>query len=160
MLEFAQNGDLRNLIAKVNEMGNRLPTRVLWSFWLCLIKQCIGMAYYPRKFNPGRRQANGADLDEVIPPDAQKWRAKNLVHFDFDPLNGKGPSSFHFFFSPSSLLLCVGVVLLTKYNVSPTTVFISGLEPGNNEHRLIPKLKVRYINRLGNAKQRELEDTD
>lgn len=94
VLEFAQNGDLRNLIAKVNEMGNRLPTRVLWSFWLCLIKQCIGMAYYPRKFNPGRRQANGADLDEVIPPDAQKWRAKNLVHFDFDPLNGKGPSSF------------------------------------------------------------------
>lgn len=91
VLEYVANGDLRDLIAKVNAMNAKFPDRVLWSFFLCLVKQCIGLAYYPRKFHPDRHNAgDGRDLDETIPPDAQKWRWKNMIHFDYDPLNSEG----------------------------------------------------------------------
>ncbi|RYO88907.1 hypothetical protein DL762_003487 [Monosporascus cannonballus] len=65
MLEYLENGDLRNLIAKVRNVGAEFPNRVLWSFWLCLTKH----------------------LDEFIPPAEQKWRRKRMVHFDYDPCN-------------------------------------------------------------------------
>ncbi|RYP91544.1 hypothetical protein DL770_002324 [Monosporascus sp. CRB-9-2] len=88
VLEYLENGDLRNLIAKVRNMGAEFPNRVLWSFWLCLVKQCVAMAYYPRKFHPDRhRVPEGGSLDEFIPPAEQKWRRKRMVHFDYDPCN-------------------------------------------------------------------------
>ncbi|KAK7750341.1 hypothetical protein SLS62_007749 [Diatrype stigma] len=86
VMDYVPNGDLRTLIAKVNEEDTKFPDRVLWSFFMCLVKQCIGLAYYPRKFHPDRR-LDDRDLDERIPPDQQKWRWKNMIHFDYDPLN-------------------------------------------------------------------------
>lgn len=35
VLEFARNGDLKDLIAKLHEAGGRIPRRVLWSWWIC-----------------------------------------------------------------------------------------------------------------------------
>ncbi|RYP17403.1 hypothetical protein DL765_004533 [Monosporascus sp. GIB2] len=73
VLEYLENGDLRNLVAKVRNMGAEFPNRVLWSFWLCLVKQCIAMTYYPRKFHPDRhRVPDSGSLDEFIPPAGQK----------------------------------------------------------------------------------------
>ncbi len=93
VLEYLQNGDLKNMITKIFNDRGLIPDRVLWSFWLCLVKQCIGLAYYPRKFHPNRRQNTG-NLDEFIPPPEQRWREKRMVHFDFDPLNGTKPPTF------------------------------------------------------------------
>lgn len=125
VLEFVEGGDLYNLIAKLREGGARIPQRVMWSWWLCrrytlsgnegeeniettaysiradpayswiVIKACIAMAFYPRKFHPLRMNSNpteanlaGTDLDEIIPDAKYHWRKKNMVHFDLDPTNG------------------------------------------------------------------------
>lgn len=45
LLEFMENGDLGGLLAKIAGQKDqvRIPNRVLWSFWLCLVKACVAM---------------------------------------------------------------------------------------------------------------------
>ncbi|KAI1761320.1 hypothetical protein GGR53DRAFT_469470 [Hypoxylon sp. FL1150] len=114
ILEYMSNGDLSTLIGKLakdrrnRDWGGRIPNRVLWSFWLCLIRACIAMEYPPRKFHPDRKKPEpsqdqtaeesrdlqrridtynllGDDLIENIPANVN--RRQNLVHFDIDPSN-------------------------------------------------------------------------
>ncbi|RYO82483.1 hypothetical protein DL766_006330 [Monosporascus sp. MC13-8B] len=88
VLEFAEHGDLNNFMGKMNMQGGGMPLRIHWNWWLCLVKQCVAMTYYPRKFHPNRFNANGQDLDEIVPDASISWRKKNMVHFDFDVFNG------------------------------------------------------------------------
>ncbi|RYP55712.1 hypothetical protein DL771_012453 [Monosporascus sp. 5C6A] len=108
VLEFAEHGDLNNFMGKMNTQGGGMPLRIHWNWWLCLVKQCVAMAYYPRKFHPDRFNANGQDLDEIVPDASISWRKKNMVHFDFDVFN----------------------------------VFMGGLTPGDDQHSIIPVLKL------------------
>ncbi|TRX95559.1 hypothetical protein FHL15_003517 [Xylaria flabelliformis] len=61
-LSRAENGNLADLLTKLNEHERedgftyRIPNRVLWGFWLCLIRACIAMEYPPRKFHPLRKK--------------------------------------------------------------------------------------------------------
>ncbi|KAI0600485.1 hypothetical protein F4775DRAFT_67015 [Biscogniauxia sp. FL1348] len=134
LLEFAENGDLANFIYKINETRQRVPNRVLWSFWLCLVSACVAMEYPPRKFHPKRRDPDpvdsegfptmdfadlnsetrgkriGPDLYEDVPDPSRRWAGRRQVHFDIDPKN----------------------------------ILIYGLDPNtkDNEHKLIPRLKL------------------
>ncbi|KAI3330045.1 hypothetical protein F4824DRAFT_516098 [Ustulina deusta] len=57
IMEYLQNGSLAGLIVKLNELkADKIPNRVLWGFWLCLIRACIAMEYPPRKFHPLRNK--------------------------------------------------------------------------------------------------------
>jgi hypothetical protein len=47
------------------------------------------MAFPPRKFHKDRKLKKTGDLDEIIPPVANQWRMKRMVHFDMDPKNSK-----------------------------------------------------------------------
>ncbi|KAI0006764.1 hypothetical protein F4779DRAFT_547416 [Xylariaceae sp. FL0662B] len=85
--ELFENGTLKDLIVRVSERGLRWPNRVLWSFWLCLVKQCIALAFPVRKFHPNRKNSAEDDLDEFIPENKYHWRTKRMVHFDMDPTN-------------------------------------------------------------------------
>ncbi|KAI1413496.1 kinase-like protein [Hypoxylon sp. FL1857] len=95
-LEYVPGGNLANFINRLNnkqpERSTRIPNRVLWQLWLCLVRACVGMKYPPRKFHPNRPKASNSgnaqqDLLEVVPPLSKRWRAKNIVHFDIDPSN-------------------------------------------------------------------------
>ncbi|KAI5864307.1 kinase-like protein [Durotheca rogersii] len=137
LLEFMENGDVAHLIYKINDLGEKVPNRVLWSFWSCLVKACVAMEYPPRKFHPRRRkkpeqsgsmegemahagtilgQPNwkvlGNDLFEDLPPLTRRWagKRKSLVHFDIDPRN----------------------------------IFVGGFDvgAGDGEHELVPRLKI------------------
>ncbi|KAJ2987948.1 hypothetical protein NUW58_g4229 [Xylaria curta] len=61
IMEYLQNGTLGDLLVKLNlyhqdhNEDHNIPNRVLWGFWLCLIRACIAMEYPPRKFHPRRR---------------------------------------------------------------------------------------------------------
>ncbi|KAI0010748.1 kinase-like domain-containing protein [Xylariaceae sp. FL0662B] len=85
--ELFESGDLYNLLLRLSSQGTYIPNRVLWSFWLCLIKACIAMAFPPKKFHPNRRDTPDGELDEIIPAHPQYLRMKRMVHFDIDPLN-------------------------------------------------------------------------
>ncbi|KAI0145056.1 hypothetical protein GGR57DRAFT_507226 [Xylariaceae sp. FL1272] len=88
LLEYCELGDLHSCIIKVILNGETIPNRVLWSFWLCMIRALIAMYYPPRKFHPGRKASpKNQVLYEEIPPPEKRWRARNHVHFDIDPRN-------------------------------------------------------------------------
>ncbi|KAI1822001.1 kinase-like domain-containing protein [Xylaria intraflava] len=129
LMEFCPYGDLQNLIYRLNEMNRTVPNRVLWGFWLCLVRACVAMQYPPRKFHLKRRddppplvnaqpgvdisaggKVVGTELYEDIPSARRRWAMKRFVHFDIDPKN----------------------------------IFISELDidAKDEEHRHIPKLKL------------------
>ncbi|KAI1338683.1 kinase-like domain-containing protein [Xylariaceae sp. FL0016] len=87
IIELFANGTLWNFICRMNAHKQKVPGRILWSFWLCMVKQCIAMAYPPRKFHPERFTRPKGDLDEMIPDEQYRWRMKRMVHFDIDPQN-------------------------------------------------------------------------
>ncbi|KAI1081018.1 kinase-like domain-containing protein [Whalleya microplaca] len=87
LFEYLENNSLDNLIIRMNEANRTLPNRILWSFWLCMVRACVAMAYPPRKFNPGRRGRRDV-LTETIPDSTFKTlRMKQFVHFGLDPSN-------------------------------------------------------------------------
>ncbi|KAI1369952.1 hypothetical protein F5Y08DRAFT_347477 [Xylaria arbuscula] len=64
IMEYMHNGSLSDLINKLaqgaeDEPPNRVPNRVLWGFWLCLVRGCVAMEYPPRKFHPMRKERTG-----------------------------------------------------------------------------------------------------
>ncbi|OTA94629.1 hypothetical protein M434DRAFT_10577 [Hypoxylon sp. CO27-5] len=67
IFEYLENGDLADFIARLAEHRHspisRIPNRVLWAFWLCLVRACVALEYPPRKFHPERR-------DPTLPPGA------------------------------------------------------------------------------------------
>ncbi|KAI2643152.1 kinase-like domain-containing protein [Xylaria nigripes] len=106
LIEFCEYGDLENLLFRLNEQNKNVPNRVLWGFWLCLVRACVGMQYPVRKFHPRRRNPTpehvnahpGVDINEVgkmvgndlyedIPGPRRRWARKRFVHFDIDPKN-------------------------------------------------------------------------
>ncbi|KAI1269125.1 kinase-like domain-containing protein [Xylariaceae sp. FL1019] len=146
VLEYCENGDLQNLIYRLNEDNRDVPNRVLCSFWLCLVRACIGMQYPVHKFHPGRKsripakenhpppnpnllpgfdygdtgKRLGTDLFEGDVGIRRRWAARRIVHFDIDPKN----------------------------------ILITGFDPHtkDTEHELIPRLKLGDFGLTGEVK--------
>ncbi|KAI8964733.1 kinase-like domain-containing protein [Daldinia sp. FL1419] len=151
ILEYMDNGNLSHLIQRIEKSyiaqeQKRVPNRVLWSFWLCLVRSIVALEYPPRMFHPGRHKwhneavqnyANeemevdnpeGApdwmghdhDLFEEVPSIFKRHAGRRLVHFDIDPKN----------------------------------VLIGGLdeEPLDGEHAIIPRLKLADFGRTSRIK--------
>ncbi|KAI0476847.1 kinase-like domain-containing protein [Xylaria cf. heliscus] len=79
LLEYLENGSLSNLAQRVAVVrglqGRRiiLPNRLLWSFYFCLVRACVGMAY------PPEAPESSPLVLETIPPNRQRY---GLVHGD------------------------------------------------------------------------------
>ncbi|KAI1100509.1 hypothetical protein F4804DRAFT_336151 [Jackrogersella minutella] len=43
LFESMQHGDLAHLICRLHDQRANAPNRVLWSFWLCLLKACLAL---------------------------------------------------------------------------------------------------------------------
>ncbi|KAK9772779.1 putative serine threonine protein kinase protein [Seiridium cardinale] len=71
LLEFMENGSLAGLINKLAEdPESPIPDRILWAFWLCLVRACVGMEFPPNKFHPDRKRPTGRPPgDNVIDAD-------------------------------------------------------------------------------------------
>ncbi|KAI1497597.1 kinase-like domain-containing protein [Biscogniauxia marginata] len=86
--EYATSGDLTSFISLAASKKQAIPVRVLWRFWLCLIKMVTALAFPPRKFHPEWSARGTEDLDEVYPDNNDHYqRMKRYVHFDLDPTN-------------------------------------------------------------------------
>ncbi|KAI1821835.1 kinase-like protein [Xylaria intraflava] len=87
-LEYIEGRSLLDFKEKVDRFGMRIPNRVLWSFFLCLIRACIGLAY------PLGRPEGAPSILETIPSDGREVR--NIAHHDIAPRNimlGRGDST-------------------------------------------------------------------
>ncbi|KAI1173504.1 hypothetical protein F4777DRAFT_580853 [Nemania sp. FL0916] len=71
IMDYMSLGTLSSLINKrashtpATVTLQQIPNRVLWSFWLCLVRGCIAMEFPPRKFHPDRRQPPPPPKDAV-----------------------------------------------------------------------------------------------
>ncbi|KAI5918719.1 kinase-like domain-containing protein [Camillea tinctor] len=74
VMEFLSGGSLEDF---KNDVGQVIPTKVLWSIFLCLVKACIAMAYPTKKVGQGV-------VPEEIYPDVEP---DNLAHRDLHPKN-------------------------------------------------------------------------
>ena len=90
-MEYAKQGDMRNMLNKLANAGRHLPPEALWRIFDCLVKGCIAMEYPPRLVPPGYAVTrNERPLPEVIPPGGQAGPVRGyrgVVHFDLDPKN-------------------------------------------------------------------------
>ncbi|KAI1078260.1 kinase-like domain-containing protein [Whalleya microplaca] len=66
MMEYMENGDVGTLYRKLRQHNELLPNRVLWSFFLCLIRACVALAY---PLNGAEDQPNRL---ETIPTDGRE----------------------------------------------------------------------------------------
>ncbi|KAI1820146.1 hypothetical protein F4861DRAFT_545918 [Xylaria intraflava] len=80
LLEYLENGSLEKLQKKLLELDIHLPNRVLWSFYHCLIRACVGMAY------PVNAPKSSSQILETIPSD-ENIQAYQLAHRDIAPRN-------------------------------------------------------------------------
>ncbi|KAI0112363.1 hypothetical protein F4776DRAFT_674303 [Hypoxylon sp. NC0597] len=77
MLEWVANGTIGDFILKAQaHKVQRLPNRLLWRFFLCLIRACCGMAW------PRNRQDDLQEL-EIPPPTDPNNPPAAILHGDF-----------------------------------------------------------------------------
>ncbi|KAH9884577.1 kinase-like domain-containing protein [Xylariomycetidae sp. FL2044] len=74
VLEYLPNGTLLGLVMKAKDTHRTLPNRMLWSFFLCMVRACIGIAY-PQN----GREGNRPRLEAMPSPSAQ---AESITHED------------------------------------------------------------------------------
>ncbi|KAI1459454.1 kinase-like domain-containing protein [Annulohypoxylon moriforme] len=82
--------DPRNAAAWDRQKFAYIPNRVLWKFFLCLVRGVIGMAWSPNDYPGGPVPApNGPILEELPPLDAtgRPPPESRIIHFDLDILN-------------------------------------------------------------------------
>ncbi|KAI1344468.1 hypothetical protein F5Y15DRAFT_424613 [Xylariaceae sp. FL0016] len=76
IMEYLNNHTFSYIISRAVEMNAHLPNRILWSFFLCLVRACVALAY-----PPGVREGQPAAL-ETIPDDGQE--PAGLIHNDLN----------------------------------------------------------------------------
>ncbi|KAI0408852.1 hypothetical protein F4802DRAFT_616651 [Xylaria palmicola] len=67
LLEYIENGSLVQFHNKVRQHGVRLPNRLLWSFYFCLVRACAGMHFH----HPPQPQQGEPPVLEGIPTNKQ-----------------------------------------------------------------------------------------
>ncbi|KAI8634188.1 kinase-like protein [Xylariaceae sp. FL1651] len=78
-LEYLENGDMVDLLTKLHQTEARIPNRILWSMYLCLIRACIGLAY------PIGRPIGAPPITEAVPTDGTM--PATLIHNDIAARN-------------------------------------------------------------------------
>ncbi|KAK9415686.1 putative Protein kinase domain-containing protein [Seiridium unicorne] len=78
-IEYLENGTLGMLIKRLQDRGMHLPNRVLWSFFLCMVRACVALAYPPKGAPGGDTQL------ENIPTDGRQ--PIELTHGDLHSAN-------------------------------------------------------------------------
>ncbi|KAK6073202.1 hypothetical protein SCUP234_08800 [Seiridium cupressi] len=140
LLEFMENGCLAGLINKLAEDPNSsIPNRILWAFWLCLVRACVGMEFPPNKFHPDRKRPTGR------PPGDNVIDADNIRPGFLNDLKGLGKtiwySALYRTASARSVLLngfeLINTMPANRFNYTRPK---PDREP--HEHEFTPRLKI------------------
>ncbi|KAF2964689.1 hypothetical protein GQX73_g8870 [Xylaria multiplex] len=82
--EFCQNGTLDQLKEKARARGIEIPNSLLWHFYLCLVRACIGLAYPPsgaEDVTPALEVLRGEAPGDLVHGDIA---GRNIVIADID----------------------------------------------------------------------------
>lgn len=156
VMEYLEHGDLRGYLEKLTEDYLRTgdyrpaPDRLLWSFFLCLARSCMALAWPRQSYLEVVNEYRAMDkwyMDSVPQPDyrpppipetrrehTEGPAPRRIVHFDIDPLNGIS-------LRPPAIRgkTADGYILAWKVLVGNPTFS----PEGDKEHGSVPILKVR-----------------
>ncbi|KAJ8132334.1 hypothetical protein O1611_g1294 [Lasiodiplodia mahajangana] len=135
-MEYMQYGTLGSLIAKRNdcpakeEKYSRIPNRVLWEFWLCLIRACIAMEYPPRKFHPHRSRHKALYYRELLKNNMLRTCQSLGIKIFGDP---KGPDSESSLYDlnenlPTTEEKRERIQNMVHFDLDPSNIFIAGFQ--------------------------------
>ncbi|KAI1211446.1 uncharacterized protein F4807DRAFT_420405 [Annulohypoxylon truncatum] len=79
VLEYLENADIKRLYNRLVKYDQLLPNRILWSFFLCLIRACVALAY------PMNGTEDQVSQLETIPTDGR--RPSDIEHADLHQAN-------------------------------------------------------------------------
>ncbi|KAI0379643.1 hypothetical protein F5Y04DRAFT_290236 [Hypomontagnella monticulosa] len=90
--EYLENGTVAKLIERIANTNEYVPDRLLWSFMLCLVRACIGLAY------PIHLEAGDPTELETLPTDMDLYPPGDLRHGDINTRNiGIGQAGGRYF---------------------------------------------------------------
>ncbi|KAI0130527.1 hypothetical protein BJ170DRAFT_594036 [Xylariales sp. AK1849] len=115
VLESLENGNLARLIQRASASAERIPNRMLWAIFLCLIRACVGIAYPPKGGNKEPVRLEGIPTDGRAPA--------TTSHRDFRGENSKSRFTWPF------VLRLIKKVVIGDAEASP-------------EHFLMPVVKL------------------
>ncbi|KAI0006720.1 hypothetical protein F4779DRAFT_595076 [Xylariaceae sp. FL0662B] len=78
ILEYLELGDLEHARERMAAYGRPVPIRLLWRLLLCMIRMCIGLAYYENSM-PGRRERIPADDRKPSTLSHNSWKPPNIL---------------------------------------------------------------------------------
>ncbi|KAI1421233.1 hypothetical protein F5Y12DRAFT_718712 [Xylaria sp. FL1777] len=81
--EYLENGTLRDFMERLkrDDPARKIPNRVLWAIFLCLVRACIGIAYPPG--DPKKAPSGPKDqILETLPPNLNTRPPSKLAHSD------------------------------------------------------------------------------
>ncbi|KAI1334856.1 hypothetical protein F5Y15DRAFT_420477 [Xylariaceae sp. FL0016] len=79
-LEYIGGGTLNRFRDRLGDEGQWIPNRMLWQIWLCMLRQCVAMAFPP---NLPDSNWDGKIRREVIPPRKKFYGlTQNSSHLD------------------------------------------------------------------------------
>ncbi|KAI0538444.1 kinase-like domain-containing protein [Xylaria digitata] len=82
--EYLENGtlmDLKQRLGQYTHPPRKLPNRVLWAIFLCLVRGCVGIAYPPGDLRKTPRGPSD-QLLETVPGDIDSHPPKKIEHGD------------------------------------------------------------------------------
>ncbi|KAI1489950.1 hypothetical protein F5X96DRAFT_679433 [Biscogniauxia mediterranea] len=74
-LEYIPNGTAYDMMVRLVESGDGMPSRFLWRVFLCLVRQCIAMAFPPRK-----EWRDPLEREQIIPGQEMYDMTQNSNH--------------------------------------------------------------------------------
>ncbi|KAI1411919.1 hypothetical protein F5Y13DRAFT_200602 [Hypoxylon sp. FL1857] len=175
ILEYLENGDLGSLIerlAAAKSSGQddwRVPNRVLWAFWLCLVRACVAMEWPPRKFHPDRKAPTlpeGAVPLDQVKSNREKRALRDLGVTFYDPAEQTERERI-FNIRGNNLIENIPEFSqrrqnLVHFDIDPTNVFVDGIEFSGNNMGFWEDARnsARYLRRQPHEKYRDVKRVD
>ncbi|KAI1429204.1 hypothetical protein F5Y12DRAFT_710418 [Xylaria sp. FL1777] len=91
-LEYLPNGQLSDTIEKLKVDKRLIPNRILWRIWLCLVRQCVAMAFPPCLPVTGEEDDERTIREQLINDQQYCTLTQNSPHLE-NWLWGSGPTS-------------------------------------------------------------------
>ncbi|KAK4222419.1 hypothetical protein QBC38DRAFT_448279 [Podospora fimiseda] len=124
LIKYLKGGTLDDILFKAKEKKMRIPNRILWLVFFCLVKGVITMRFPPTRYHENHAKFGGSTgmiWNERMPSTGEIPDGFDNVHYDLDPSNvfmrqvGDGGSGDKHRVFPIAKVADFGLLTLYKY---------------------------------------------